>query len=104
MIAQNAPPPPLPPHSPFHTAPLRPRAQATLSSAAELMTLLDRSDRTTRATAQNTTSSRSHAVLQISVVEGGEGWGKEQVRGCEGAGAEEGGGSKVNWGAVGWWG
>eukprot|EP00962_Isochrysis_galbana_P058794 scaffold32033_cov45-Isochrysis_galbana.AAC.1 len=43
------------------------------------MTLLDRSDRTTRATAQNTTSSRSHAVLQITVLEAGDGWKAEEV-------------------------
>ena len=43
--------------------------QSTLASAEELLLLLSTSDRTTRATAQNTHSSRSHAVLQIEVVE-----------------------------------
>ena len=40
-----------------------------LPSAEALLQLLGRSERTTRATAQNEQSSRSHAILQISVAE-----------------------------------
>ena len=40
----------------------------SLTTAESLLELLDRSDRTTKATAQNAHSSRSHAILQIAVV------------------------------------
>ena len=41
---------------------------AELATADALLALLGRADRTTRATAQNEVSSRSHAILQLSVV------------------------------------
>mmetsp|Transcript_87495 Transcript_87495/g.255835 ORF Transcript_87495/g.255835 Transcript_87495/m.255835 type:complete len:889 (+) Transcript_87495:11-2677(+) len=42
--------------------------QVDLSSAQQLLQLLERSERTTRATAQNESSSRSHAILQITLL------------------------------------
>ena len=52
-----------------------------LESADHMLALLARSERTTRATAQNETSSRSHAILQISVCSpGAQAWNESELR------------------------
>ncbi|KAL1511097.1 hypothetical protein AB1Y20_005919 [Prymnesium parvum] len=55
--------------------------QVELESAEQMLQLLGQSNRTTRATAQNETSSRSHAILQLSVVTpGAQAWSDAELR------------------------
>mmetsp|Transcript_101935 Transcript_101935/g.287688 ORF Transcript_101935/g.287688 Transcript_101935/m.287688 type:complete len:1010 (-) Transcript_101935:198-3227(-) len=55
--------------------------QADVSSAQHLLQLLARSERTTRATAQNESSSRSHAILQITLLTSvAQSWREGSVR------------------------
>jgi kinesin family protein 2/24 len=53
----------------------------TLTNPEQLLGLLDRADRTTKATAQNAHSSRSHAILQLSVLApSGDRWQSDELQ------------------------